>query len=388
VRLAVYMDLPYRCDGEAIFAEVPFSIFLAGLSPWFEKVLLLGRLDASGRPLPHRLPPGPELVGLPAYESAASPLGLLAALPPTLRRFWTTVGEADRVLVFGPHPLSVLLVAIALLRGRAVVIGVRQHYPDYIRHRHPERRWLHLIGLLLEGIWQLYARFVPTVVVGPDLARSFRRARRLCVANISLVSESQLTTPERALSRDYDGELQVLSVGRLDPEKNPLLLADIAAALDGDRTWRLVVCGDGTMRERLTERVRRLGLAAKVDLRGYVPVDAGLEQLYRDSHMLLHVSLTEGMPQVFFEAFAAGLPVVATEVGGVGKGGERSALQLVPPEDAGAAAAALERVAAEPALRRSLVEAGLEHVRAHTLEAECRLVAAFVGSPSAMAAAA
>ncbi|MFT3863147.1 MAG: glycosyltransferase family 4 protein [Solirubrobacterales bacterium] len=367
---------------------MPFSIFLAGLSPWFERVLLLGRLDLRPGPLPHRLPPGPELVGLPAYDSAASPGGLLAALPRTLGVFWRIVGDSDRVLVFGPHPLSAVLVAIALLRGRGTAIGVRQHYPDYIRHRHPGRRWLHLVGFLLEAIWQLYALFLPTIVVGPDLARSYRRAKHLCEANISLVSEAEVTTVERASAKDYGGALRVLSVGRLDPEKNPLLLADVAAAWGDERDWRLIVCGDGMLREELAERVAELGVSDRVELRGYVPVDGGLGDLYGECHMLLHVSLTEGMPQVFFEAFAAGLPAVATEVGGVGRGGERAALELIPAADAAAAATALERIADDPGLRRAKVEAGLEYVRAHTLEAECRRVAAFVGSPSAARAAA
>jgi glycosyltransferase involved in cell wall biosynthesis len=109
-----------------------------------------------------------------------------------------------------------------------------------------------------------------------------------------------------------------------------------------------------------------------------VPVDDGLADLYRESHLLLHVSLTEGMPQVLYEAFAAGLPAVATEVGGVGGGPERDALVLVPPEDPDAAAAALRRVASDPALRERLVRAGLELARARTLDSECRRVAEFI----------
>ena len=53
------------------------------------------------------------------------------------------------------------------------------------------------------------------------------------------------------------------------------------------------------------------------DFLGYLSLDSGLRDHYRDSHMFLHVSWTEGVPQVLFESFAAGLPVVATAVGGV-----------------------------------------------------------------------
>ena len=101
--------------------------------------------------------------------------------------------------------------------------------------------------------------------------------------------------------------------------------------------------------------------------------------LYRSAGALLHVSWTEGVPQVLHEAFAAGLPVVATAVGGVPEATDGAAL-LVPPGDADAAAAALTRLEREPELRRELVERGLERVRARTLEAESARVAEFLAA--------
>jgi glycosyltransferase involved in cell wall biosynthesis len=373
------MDFRYRRDGEALYAEVPFALFMAGLAPWFERLVLVGRLQAGAGSLPHRLPDGTELAPLPYYQAASSPVALARTLPATLRAFARAVREVDAVLVFGPHPLSVLLVLLALAMRRRVILGTRQHYPDYIRHRHPRRPVLRFAGRLLEGVWQGLARRLPTIVVGPDLARSFRRSRRLLEVAVSLVRREDVVTPEEALARDYGRELDVLSVGRLDAEKNPLLLADILAELarDGNR-WRLTVCGDGAQRDELAGRLARLGVTGSADLRGYVPVDGGLRELYGASHMLLHVSLTEGLPQVLFEAFAAGLPVVATEVGGVGRGPERDAALLIPPADPAAAAAALERLAGDSALRERLVRRGLELARERTIEAECRRVAGFI----------
>lgn len=375
------MDFRYRRRGSELYTEVPFALFMAGLRPHFERLLLVGRLDPREGTLAHRLPDGSELAALPYYEAASSPLALVRALPATLRAFARTLREVDSVLVFGPSPLSVLLVLLALAMRKRVVLGTRQHYPDYVRHRHPGRRGLQLAGHLLQAVWQALARGLPMVAVGPHLARVFGRSRRLLELTVSLVREQDLAPLEQALARPYDGELRVLSVGRLDPEKNPLLLADVLAALDqGGRRWRLIVCGDGVQRNELAERLARLGVDGAAELRGYVPVDGALHDLYRDSHMLLHVSLTEGMPQVLFEAFAAGLPVVATEVGGVGLGEERDALALVPPADAGAAAAELERLAGDSALRERLLRSGMELARLHTLDAECRRLAAFVAA--------
>ena len=89
----------------------------------------------------------------------------------------------------------------------------------------------------------------------------------------------------------------MLSVGRLDPEKNPLLLADVFARLrEQDPRWRLVVCGDGTMKDELAGALRAAGVEEHAELLGYVSLDGGLRDLYRNSHVFLHVSWTEGVP--------------------------------------------------------------------------------------------
>ncbi len=97
-----------------------------------------------------------------------------------------------------------------------------------------------------------------------------------------------------------------------------------------------------------------------------------------ESHFLLHISQTEGFPQVLLEAFAAGLPVVATDVGGIGDAVGDAAL-LVPPQDAEAPVNSLNRISADDAARQRSIEAGFAFVRAHTIDAETERVASFIG---------
>jgi glycosyltransferase involved in cell wall biosynthesis len=167
-------------------------------------------------------------------------------------------------------------------------------------------------------------------------------------------------------------------VGRVDPEKNPLLLADVlASALRSDARWRLDVCGDGSLLAALAARLQELNVGDRAVLHGHVPIDDGLWALYRDSHALIHISLTEGVPQVLLEAFAARLPVVATAVGGVPALVAGCGL-LIPPDDAGAAAEALEELVSDDALRAELLDSATARVREHTLGAECARLGAFL----------
>jgi glycosyltransferase involved in cell wall biosynthesis len=383
LRLAVYCDFSYRLADDSVYAEVSFSRFVEGLAPHCERLVVLGRLDPAPERFPYRLRAA-EFVALPNYRSGADLAAVLRAIPAAVRRFWRVLDDVDVVWILGPNPPQAPLFAIlAMLRGRRVVLGVRQNLPELIRHRRRGKRMVVGSAYLLEWAFRVLSRFAPVVVVGGDLARRYRGAKSILNLYVSLLAESDLIGHDGHRSYDAD-ELVVLSVGRLDPEKNPLLLVDVLErALQADPRWRLHVCGDGVLAGALAERATRMGVGDRLVQHGYVPIDAGLWDLYRTAHVLLHVSMTEGAPQVILEAFAARLPVVATAVGGVPDLVAERGL-LVPPGDPRAAAAALARIVADADLRGRLVESGHLTAKDHTLQAECRRLADFLRiSPNA-----
>jgi glycosyltransferase involved in cell wall biosynthesis len=380
LRVAVYADNWYRPTPDGVYADRSLVLFIAGVAAAAEHTILLGQLDPDLPRAHYRVPDHLEFVGLPSYPSMLSPRAPLAMLR-SLGRFWRVLGQVDVVWLLGPHPLCLAFALLAALRRKRIALGVRQDFPTYVRTRHPGKRLVHLLGDLLEGSYRLIARRAPTVVVGPELAENFRRARWLLPISVSLVRDSDIADPDAAAARTWDGEHSVLSVGRLETEKNPLLLADILSKLATNGDWRLLICGEGPMEGDLRERLRSFGVEQRAELLGYLPIHGGLMDRYRGVNAFLHVSWTEGMPQVLLEAFAAGTPVVATAVGGVPEAAGDAAL-LIPPGDADAAADALRRLAAEPELRRELVRRGIERVRGRTLEAESARVARFLADPA------
>ncbi len=378
MRLAVYCDYSYRVSEGELYAELPFALFLQELAPYCERLVVTGRLDPTPGTYPYKMK-GVEYAPLPHYSSGAEIWGVMRAIPAGIRRFWRMLDDVDVVWVLGPNPPQALLFALlSRLRRRRLVLGVRQDLPQLIRHRYPGKPHLLWAALMLEAAFRLLARVVPVVVVGPDLAHFYRASSELHVVYVSLLSEDDILAVEDD-GRAYDGdELVMLSVGRLDPEKNPLLLADVLArVVHVDPRWRLEVCGDGSLMTELVRRLEELGVADRALLHGYVPIDDGLWTLYRRSHALLHISLTEGVPQVLLEAFAARLAVVATAVGGVPALVQGCGL-LVAPGDAGAAADALQQIASDAKLRAELVDNASARVSEHTLHAECARLAAFL----------
>ena len=138
------------------------------------------------------------------------------------------------------------------------------------------------------------------------------------------------------------------------------------------------------MRGELADRLERLGVADRARLLGYLSYSDGLAELFRSSHVLLHVSWTEGLPQILFEAFAARLPVVATAVGGI-PSAVGTAVSLIDPGSRDQAVAAVTEIAGQPEARARLIKAGVQLVTTHTLDAEILRLAAFLSSAERLA---
>ena len=379
----MYTDLVYRAEGETLTTDLSFIVFVTSIAPRVGEVVLFGRLDPKPGRSHYELPrEGVRLVPLPHYPRVTSIGPLLRSVRRARAAFSAELDRLDAVWLFGPHPLALEFARIARRRGKTVFLGIRQDFPKYIAGRLPSRGWLWAVPVAhaLEQAFRRLSRTAPTVVVGEDLGRRYRRhGGRVLSTGFSLVRDSDLVPVEQALARLWDGpELRLLTVGRLESEKNPLLLPEILAELRRrDERWRLRAVGDGPMAVDVERRARELGVSATLELPGYVALPA-LWQEYRSSHAFLHVSLTEGLPQVLFEAQAAGLPVVATDVGGVRAGlGDGASGLVVPPRDAQAAAAAVDRLRAEEPLRRRLVEASLANAARETMDAQLDRVAAF-----------
>ena len=122
-------------------------------------------------------------------------------------------------------------------------------------------------------------------------------------------------------------------------------------------------------------------VAHALDLRGFVSFGPELLAAYRSAHLFVHVSLTEGVPQVLIEALASGTPIVATDVGGVAATLDHGrAGLLVPPQDVDSLVMAVLQMTDDAALRTKVVERGLALARGHTLEAEADRVARFMAT--------
>jgi glycosyltransferase involved in cell wall biosynthesis len=213
------------------------------------------------------------------------------------------------------------------------------------------------IDSMLPG-WQLalhrrVARQADGVIAASSAARQRLLALGVPEERITVALQAADVEPFRAAAtaRPDAGRLRVISVGRLVPDKN---FATLIRATPADAELEIV--GTGFLEDELKRLAS--GQSAQVTFRGHVPPEQ-LPDLYAAADVYALVSTYEPFGVAVREAAAAGLPIVCSRAAGAA--GDvaiegRNAL-LVDPDDVGAVADALARLAADPELRRRMGEA-------------------------------
>ncbi len=168
----------------------------------------------------------------------------------------------------------------------------------------------------------------------------------------------------RARAPREDGQVRALALGRLHPNKAFDVLLDALALAPG---IDLSIAGDGDLLGALRGQAARLGIEGRVRFLGW---QDDVWPLLETADFLVCPSRLEPLGNVVIEAWAAGVPVVATMSAGPAAliSAETDGL-LVPVDDAPALAAAMTRLAGDTVLRAGLAEAGRKSYEADYTEA-------------------
>ena len=160
-----------------------------------------------------------------------------------------------------------------------------------------------------------------------------------------------------------DDVVVVGTVARLDPVKDLLTLIRAIGLQSCERApMVLLVVGDGSERARLEASVREIGAESCVRFLGHRE-DA--RELLAGCDVYASSSISEGISLTILEAMAAGLPIVATQVGGTPEIVDATCGRLVPARDPDALGRALAALANDAALRATLGHGARARVEEH-----------------------
>jgi glycosyltransferase involved in cell wall biosynthesis len=246
---------------------------------------------------------------------------------------------------------------------------VKQINPDIVQTHHVKSHFL----VRLSGVWKTHAwvafhhgytkestrmqlydqldrwslRAAPRIVTvcepfKKQICARLARSRVSVLHNAISFDSSNDNTQLNKSEAGRQNQPTILAVGRLSAEK---AFSDLIFAIDELRRLRpdlavqLVILGEGPERGQIERTIRERKLQDRVVLRGHV---ADVRPYYRSADILAISSVSEGSPNALLEAMAAGLPVVATSVGGIPEiATHRETALLVPPRAPAAMASAL-----------------------------------------------
>lgn len=290
--------------------ELRTVALIAAFGDAFEHSILSldGRVEAA-----ERLPAGAP-VRLLASPPRAGSLATARRLRQVIRR-----QRPDLLLTYGWAGIDAVLAAASL--GLYRVIHHEEGFNEDEAARFKRRRAI-ARRVLLPHVHRVVVPSHRLQRIAAELWRLGPERVSLIPNGIALDAFAGGSEPE--LRRELgipDGAPVVGGVGSLRPVKSFRRLLDAAAAVDPRHGLHVLLVGGGEERQALAARAGRPDLAGRVHLVGYQAAPA---RFYRAMDLFALTSDSEQMPVCLLEAMAAGLAVVATDVGDVGA--------MLPPE--------------------------------------------------------
>jgi glycosyltransferase involved in cell wall biosynthesis len=276
----------------------------------------------------------------------------------SLRAATSVLTEFRPDVVHAHLPLAMVTVAALRRRGERVRVATHHHGDHFVASR---RRFAARLDRVAG------ARF-DAVAAPSEAVRAFLLSRyRYAGSTVRTIPNGWAGRAVASFPPGKAPDPTVISIANFRPEKNhEMLLRAFGLVHEQIPRMRLLLVGAGTREGAIRQLVDSLGLRSVVEFTGYVE---DVWPYLSRSHLFVLASNYETLGVAILEAMAAGLPVVATAVGGVpelvrpGVNGE-----LVEPGDSAGMAAAIIRILGSRGLMDSLGAAGRATAAEHTSE--------------------
>lgn len=299
---------------------------------------------------------------------------------PTIKILNEEIKQADAVFLRIPSVISPFTVALARWHKKPLVLQVKgwwNHIAETtLLQKGLKNYFAYHTVMAYERFHRRIAKAYPCLFMSQEDADHYSQFNQtVAPINVSLMSENDIYVREDTC---LASKIQLLYVGRLAPTKGLTFLLESIAQM-GNPNVTLKLVGHGAEERKLQTLAEKLGISDLVEFTGPLAHGSEIQGAYHESDIFVLPSLGEGFPKVLYEAAAAGLPIISTNVGGIPEKmvHEQNAL-LVEPADTQGLASAISRVINEPFIRRQLIQNNLEFAAANTIERTVASLSSFI----------
>lgn len=376
LRMALVLEEPFEQDARGAFhSDFSWLVFGAALLQQFSDGIVLCPLRKveTSTAKNHFEPKGFDIVGLPWYTSFASYYKSLAKnrgkLHSTIEQ---AVKDTDVVFVRAPSQVGTIALKYAKKHNKPLVVlyagDVVKASEGLNKAAGAKRLVMGIAGALLQRQQIALAKAsVMAVVYGEALKEVYGRySPKVYLSKTATISAVSLT---KRTDTCQGQTIRLLRVGSYLPNKNYELLLD-ALVIVRAKFPNVELRGIGQIRDEAYHTELKAKVADGVTLNPAIAFGEALFEEYRTADIQIISSNSEGIPRTILEGASFCLPLVSTNVGGIGQAvqDEENGL-LVPPNDAPALANAIIRMIEDAPLRQRLIAEGFERAKQETIEA-------------------
>lgn len=374
MRLAVFPEGPMSFDGKRVLYSEGEGSYIDSLARRVDEVVVFAYWFRPGSPWYEGgahykfVSENINFIELPLNETTSF-FSKVMQLLKVSKIIYSNFRRVDVLYLFIPGYPSAIAFLINRLFGKPYFVYAASDWsPEESRLIF---RWTKGIGKYALGLYSKINLWLERELVRSAIFTV--AASEKCITRYSKYTEAVYKTVPRInrveLSMYYREDscqgrrITLLFVGGLYLRKGIEYLLEAVASLHPQYPLSLVIVGEGEDREYFEKRSSDMGVASIVSFRGHLPYGPALMNEFKQADIFVFPSLGEGFPRVLYEAMTHGLPIVATDVGGVALeviDGARG--MLVPPADANALAQNIVKIIEDGDLRRRLIVNSLKHM--------------------------
>lgn len=365
----------------------PFNTFFSAFTQSFDEVCLaapvLGTPPAKGIPL--IMPKEVKIVPLPEFYGN---LDFIRRAPRILFRIITIlkreIQKSDAVIVEHNGILELLAILEARKRKVAHLVLIGDDIKEVVKKKYTRtKKWINLFCFYTLDIIVRYfiSKGLLTLVTGNKLLNEYhKKGCYVYTYFTSLISLKDIVEVKKNVPLLETAN--ILYVGFLEANKGVQVLikayADFVKECNAYKST-LHIVGDGNYRSVLESLAQKLNINEKVKFYGFIGDREKVKRIFLNCDLLVLPSYSEGVPKVLLEAMAYGVPILATNVGGIpdiindGING-----LLIPPGNAEELKKGIIKILSNNQLYQYLRANGFHFIKAHTMEKQAEKIVMYL----------